>query len=144
MNRQYIIYTDGSCIKNPGPGGWAAIILYNNLKKTIVGSEIQTTNNRMELIAVIEAIKKTQDASSIKLFTDSKYVKDGITLWINKWKTNEWKTSNKKIVKNSDLWKELDFRCKKLNIEWKWVKAHSGQPLNEEVDGLAREQAESI
>ena len=144
MNRQYIIYTDGSCIKNPGPGGWAAIILYNNLKKTIVGSEIQTTNNRMELIAVIEAIKETQDASSIKLFTDSKYVKDGITLWINKWKTNEWKTSNKKIVKNSDLWKELDFRCKKLNIEWKWVKAHSGQPLNEEVDGLAREQAESI
>jgi len=144
LNRQYIIYTDGSCIKNPGPGGWAAIILYNNLKKTIVGSEIQTTNNRMELIAVIEAIKKTQDASSIKLFTDSKYVKDGITLWINKWKTNEWKTSNKKMVKNSDLWKELDFRCKKLNIEWKWVKAHSGQPLNEEVDALARQQAESI
>ena len=119
---------------------------YNIMRK------LADEDNRVSIIQFFKNFGKADALSEgfkhamgdIIITTDSNYVKDGITLWINKWKTNEWKTSNKKIVKNSDLWKELDFRCKKLNIEWKWVKAHSGQPLNEEVDGLAREQAESI
>ena len=131
------IYTDGACSGNPGKGGWAAIILYDSNRLSISGSESNTTNNRMELIAPIMALKKIKKKSEIIIFTDSKYVKDGITDWIKKWKVNNWKSSNKKPVKNKDLWVKLDDTCKKHKINWKWVKAHAGNKMNNLVDKLA-------
>ncbi len=143
-NVDYIIYTDGACIGNPGRGGWAALIISESQKKSLVGSEKLTTNNRMELMAVIMALKSIENMRCIILFSDSKYVIDGITKWIEKWKINNWKSSNKKPVKNVDLWKELDELTKKLTIDWKWVKAHSTDIYNNEVDKLARKEAEKI
>ncbi len=132
------IYTDGACSGNPGKGGWAAIILYNNSNQSCIsGSENNTTNNRMELLAPIMALKKIKRKSEITIFTDSKYVKDGITDWIKKWKVNNWKNSNKKQVKNKDLWIKLDSACLKHKITWKWVKAHAGNKYNNLVDELA-------
>jgi len=132
------IYTDGACSGNPGKGGWAAIILNNDLNhSSISGSESNTTNNRMELMAPIMALKKIKKKSEITIFTDSKYVKDGITDWIKKWKLNNWKNSNKKPVKNKDLWIKLDNSCQKHKVHWKWVKAHAGNKLNNLVDQLA-------
>ena len=131
------IYTDGSCLENPGNGGWAAIINDNGDTKKISGSEKNTTNNRMELMAPIMALKKIKKKTAITIFTDSKYVKDGITDWIKKWKLNNWKNSNKKPVKNKDLWIKLDNCCQKHNVSWKWVKAHAGNELNNLVDELA-------
>ena len=132
------IYTDGACSGNPGKGGWAAIILDSNLKLSkISGNEKSTTNNRMELIAPIMALKKIRVESEVTIFTDSKYVKDGITDWIKKWKLNNWKNSNKKQVKNKDLWIKLDNSCQKHNISWKWVKAHAENKFNNLVDKLA-------
>ena len=137
------IYTDGSCLTNPGDGGWAAIINENNKKKIICGNEKNTTNNRMELLAPINALKGIKPGTEIKIFTDSQYVKNGITEWINMWLSNNWKTSKKKDVKNKDLWIELYNLTKFLDIQWIWVKAHDGNPLNEEVDLLAKRAANS-
>ena len=135
------IYTDGSCLKNPGNGGWAAIIIKEGENKEISGSEKDTTNNRMELLAPINALKKMNPNEQIVIYTDSKYVKLGITEWINKWVINNWKTSKKEEVKNKDLWTELYNLNKALNVEWIWIKAHAGNALNEEVDLLAKKAA---
>jgi len=137
------IYTDGSCIQNPGNGGWAAIMLINNEKKVISGFKKNTTNNQMELMAAIEALKKIPIGEEVQIYTDSKYVKMGITEWIKKWSQNNWKTSSKKKVKNLELWKELSSISKKHKIKWLWIKGHAGDPINEEVDALAKKAAES-
>ncbi len=134
---KFKIYTDGACSGNPGKGGWAAIILDGINQSNISGSESYTTNNRMELMAPIMALKKIKKKSEITIYTDSRYVKDGITLWIKKWKLNNWKNSNKKQVKNKDLWIKLDNSCQKHNISWKWVKAHAENKFNNLVDKLA-------
>ena len=133
------IYTDGSCLENPGNGGWAAIIISEGKKTEIKGSKKNTTNNQMELLAPIEALKKIPKGSKVQIFTDSKYVKSGITEWIHNWKKNGWKTSNKKEVKNKELWIELDLLANEFEIGWNWVKAHSTDELNNEVDLIARE-----
>jgi len=135
------IYTDGSCLENPGNGGWAAIIDDNGNIKKISGSEKNTTNNRMELTAPIKALKEINTNKEIHVFTDSQYVKLGITEWINTWIENDWKNSKKEVVKNKDLWIELHNLNKSLNVKWNWVKAHAGNPLNEEVDLLAKKAA---
>ena len=135
------IYTDGSCLTNPGDGGWAAIININGEIKKISGNEKNTTNNRMELMAPINALKYINSKDPIEIFTDSKYVKNGITEWINTWVLNNWKTSNKEDVKNKDLWIELYKLNQSLNVKWNWVKAHAGDTLNEEVDMMAKEAA---
>jgi len=132
------IYTDGSCIENPGNGGWAAIIFMNNEKIAITGNKKNTTNNQMELMAAIEALKKIPTGQKVQVYTDSKYVKLGITEWIEKWSQNNWKTSSKQKVKNLELWTELNEISKKHKIEWFWVKGHAGDPINEEVDTLAK------
>ena len=131
------IYTDGACSGNPGKGGWAAIIIDGKSHSSISGSENKTTNNRMELMAPIMALKKIKIKSEITIYTDSRYVKDGITEWIKKWKLNGWKSSNKKTVKNKDLWVKLDNCCQRHDVSWKWVKAHAGNKLNNLVDELA-------
>ena len=135
------IYTDGSCLTNPGDGGWAAIINIDGEIKKINGNEKNTTNNRMELMAPINALKYINSKDPIEIFTDSKYVKNGITEWINTWVLNNWKTSNKEDVKNKDLWIELYKLNQSLNVKWNWIKAHAGDTLNEEVDILAKEAA---
>jgi ribonuclease HI len=135
------IYTDGSCLTNPGNGGWAAIINKGGEIEKISGNEKNTTNNRMELLAPINALKKINSNVKIEIYTDSKYVKLGITEWINKWVTNNWQTSKKEDVKNKDLWLELYSLNKSLDINWNWVKAHAGNTLNEEVDLLAKKAA---
>jgi len=139
------IYTDGACIGNPGPGGWAAVILKENEKKQIFGGEKLTTNNRMELTATIKALEycsqlegNQPSLKQIKIYTDSTYVKDGITIWIKEWEKNNWKTSDKKNVKNIDLWKKLKELVKSKQIEWNWVKGHSKDPMNDLVDQLAK------
>ncbi|MDC3165884.1 ribonuclease HI [Candidatus Pelagibacter sp.] len=135
------IYTDGSCLSNPGNGGWAAIINIDGDIKKISGNEKNTTNNRMELMAPINALKNIKSKDPIEIFTDSRYVKNGITEWINTWVLNNWKTSKKENVKNKDLWLELHKLNQSLNVQWNWVKAHAGDPLNEEVDMLAKKAA---
>ena len=138
------IYTDGSCYGNPGPGGWAAIIMKGDSQESISGAKKYTTNNQMELMAPIKALKKIPTGEKVQIFTDSKYVKMGITEWIKSWKKNNWKTSSKKKVKNVELWMELDNLTKKFYIKWFWVKGHSDNKLNNEVDALAKEAADSI
>jgi len=135
------IYTDGSCLENPGNGGWAAIIIDDGKKTQIKGSKKNTTNNQMELLAPIEALKKIPKGSEVQIFTDSKYVKSGITEWIHNWKKNGWKTADKQPVKNKELWEELDLLANQFEISWNWVKAHSTDELNNEVDLIAREAA---
>ena len=135
------IYTDGSCLKNPGNGGWAAIIFMNGKKISIKGNKKNTTNNQMELMAAIEALKKISTGQEVQIYTDSKYVKMGITEWINKWSQNNWKTSSKQKVKNLELWLELNEISKKHKIKWFWVKGHAGDPINEQVDALAKKAA---
>jgi len=135
---EYIIYTDGACSGNPGPGGWAAVIFDNNKKqKNISGKVKDTTNNRMELLAPIIALSKIKPKSSVVIFTDSTYVKNGITDWIKKWEKNGWKSANKKPVKNKDLWIKLSDLCEKNKIVWKWVKGHSNNRYNNLADELA-------
>ena len=138
------IYTDGACLGNPGPGGWAFIVKYNSGKiKEFSGSEKYTTNNKMELTAAIKAVKYFKKKIIINIYTDSKYLKDGITTWIKKWKLNGWKTSNKKKVKNSDLWKLLEEKIHNHEIHWTWVKGHDENILNEKADMLAKKAIES-
>ena len=145
ISNKFVIYTDGACIGNPGKGGWGAIIFDDSSKKIVLsGSEEYTTNNKMELTATIKALKYLKHKSNITIFTDSKYVIDGINNWILKWKHNNWKTANKKEVKNKELWLDL-YKCISFHsVDWKWVKGHSGDPFNEEVDKIAREEAEKI
>ena len=137
------IYTDGSCLKNPGNGGWAAIINNDGNILRISGSEKNTTNNKMELMAPIRALQKISSNEQVEIYTDSKYVKLGITEWVHKWIKNSWLTSKKEPVKNKELWIELYNLTKSFKIKWIWVKAHAGNPLNEEVDLLAKKAAES-
>ena len=137
------IYTDGSCLKNPGNGGWAAIIDINSEIKKISGSVKDTTNNKMELMAPIKALQEVKEQQPIEIYTDSQYVKLGITNWIHKWIKNNWKTSKKEPVKNKELWLELYELTKSYKIKWVWVKAHAGNILNEEVDSLAKKAAGS-
>ena len=136
------IYTDGSCLKNPGNGGWAAIININDKIKKISGSVKDTTNNKMELMAPIKALQEIKDQQPIEIYTDSQYVKLGITDWIHKWIKNNWQTSKKEPVKNKELWIELYELTKSYEIKWIWIKAHAGNILNEEVDLLAKQAAE--
>jgi ribonuclease HI len=136
------IYTDGSCLSNPGNGGWAAIINVDNQIKKISGSVKDTTNNKMELMAPIKALQELKEQQPIEIYTDSQYVKLGITDWIHKWIKNNWQTSKKEPVKNKELWIELYELTKSYEIKWIWVKAHAGNILNEEVDLLAKQAAE--
>lgn len=134
------IFTDGACSGNPGAGGWGALLRHKDTEKELCGAEAETTNNRMELTAVIEALKALKKACNITLYTDSRYVMDGITKWLPNWKQNNWKTSNKKsAVKNVDLWQTLDSLIQGHEIRWVWVKGHNGHPENERVDKLARD-----
>ena len=135
------IYTDGSCLKNPGNGGWAAIINVDNQIKKISGSVKDTTNNKMELLAPIKALQEIKEQQLIEIYTDSQYVKLGITDWIHKWIKNDWRNSKKEPVKNKELWMELYELTKYYEIKWIWVKAHAGNALNEEVDLLAKQAA---
>ena len=138
------IYTDGACSGNPGVGGWGVVILKNSENPIFLnGGELETTNNRMELMATIKALAYFNHSTNISIFTDSKYVKDGIESWIIKWKKNNWKTSAKKQVKNKDLWLKLDTHIQQHNINWQWVKGHSGQKYNEQADYLARKFIEN-
>ena len=137
------IYTDGSCIGNPGNGGWGAIIIIDKKKTIIKGSKKHTTNNQMELLAPIKALNQISKGSKVQIFTDSKYVKSGITEWIHNWKKNGWKTTNNQSVKNKELWTELDHLSNEFEIIWSWVKAHSLDELNNEVDLIARNAASS-
>lgn len=132
------IYTDGACSGNPGPGGWGAILRWKGHEKELYGGERETTNNRMELMAAIQALESLKRASAVDLYTDSTYVRDGITSWIHGWKRNGWKTAAKKPVKNEDLWRRLDSAIAAHNVEWHWVKGHAGHPENERADELAR------
>ena len=141
--KQVIIYTDGACRGNPGPGGWGALVKFDEVKKEIFGGSKDTTNNQMELIAPIKALNKIPKGSKVQVFTDSKYVKLGITEWIHNWKKNGWRTSNKQPVKNKELWTELDNLTNEFEIKWNWVKAHSTDKLNNEVDLIAKEAANS-
>ena len=142
MNQDYNkikIFTDGACKGNPGPGGWGAVIISQKYRKELKGYESSTTNNRMELVAVIRALKSIITPSNIEITTDSKYVKNGITEWIKNWERNNWQTAQKKPVKNKELWIELNKLTKGHNITWEWVKGHSGHFENERADTLANE-----
>ncbi|MDZ4790596.1 MAG: ribonuclease HI [Hyphomicrobiales bacterium] len=132
-----VIYTDGGCSGNPGPGGWGAILLSGEHRKELSGGEPETTNNRMELTAAIEALNALKRSSNVELHTDSQYVRQGITEWIGGWKSNGWKTAQKKQVKNADLWQALDIARARHDVSWKWVKGHAGDINNERADELA-------
>jgi ribonuclease HI len=130
-------FTDGACSGNPGPGGWGVVLRSGEHEREIYGGEIETTNNRMELTAAIEALQALRESCQVELTTDSTYVKDGITRWLQKWKINGWKTAAKKPVKNQDLWEQLEVQTARHVVQWLWVKGHSGHPGNERADALA-------
>lgn len=138
------LYVDGACRGNPGPGGWGALLRYEDHEKTLSGAEIHTTNNRMELMAAIQGLKALKRQCAVILVTDSQYVKKGITEWLAGWKKKGWKTRDNKPVKNQDLWEELDKEVMKHQVEWHWVKGHSGHSENEQVDMLAREAIDRL
>jgi ribonuclease HI len=133
-----IIYTDGACSGNPGPGGWGALLQFGDTEKELFGGEAQTTNNRMEMMAAIMALESLKEPCAVTLYTDSKYVMDGITQWMKNWKARGWKTAAKKPVKNQDLWMQLDEAIARHQINWQWVKGHAGNVGNERADELAR------
>ena len=138
------IHTDGSCLSNPGPGGWAAILCWQGNEREISGAEPDSTNNRMELTAAINGLNAVTRPMTIDLYTDSKYVMTGVTDWMPHWKANGWKTAAKKPVANQDLWRKLDGVVMRHQVRWHWVKGHAGNPLNERCDRLARSAAESL
>ena len=142
--KQVIIYTDGACRGNPGPGGWGALIKFESAEKEIFGGQLDTTNNQMELSAAIEGLAALKEPCSVELFTDSKYVMDGITQWIQNWKKNNWRTAAKKDVKNKELWQKLDQLISQHRVQWHWVKGHSGDAGNETADLLANKGIDSI
>lgn len=133
------IFTDGACSGNPGPGGWGAVLRWNGVEKELNGGERETTNNRMEMVAAIQALEALKRASRVDLYTDSVYLRDGITKWIHNWKAKGWKTAAKKPVKNVDLWQRLETAMARHDVEWHWVKGHAGHPENERADSLARD-----
>ncbi|MGL4437670.1 MAG: ribonuclease HI [Bosea sp. (in: a-proteobacteria)] len=133
-----VVFTDGACSGNPGPGGWGAILIFRGVEKELKGGEALTTNNRMELMAAISALEAMKRPARIELHTDSQYVKNGITTWIHNWKRNGWRTADKKPVKNEDLWKRLEQALVIHQVEWRWVKGHAGHEMNERADELAR------
>ena len=135
--KNVIIYTDGACKGNPGPGGWGAILQHGDKEKTLCGGEADTTNNRMELMAAIRSLEALKKRCAVSLFTDSVYVKNGLLEWMPNWKKRGWKTASRKPVKNQDLWQRLDAAAAQHDIEWHWVKGHSGDPMNERADELA-------
>ena len=137
-NQNVVIYTDGACSGNPGPGGWGSVLLYNGHRRELSGGEAETTNNRMEMMAVIEALDALKRSCTITLYTDSVYVMKGMTEWLEQWKRRGWKTAAKKPVKNVDLWQRLDQAIARHQVDWRWVKGHSGVPENERADELAR------
>jgi ribonuclease HI len=138
MTPKVVIYTDGACSGNPGPGGWGAVMIAGPHEKEIWGGEIATTNNRMELMAAIQALETLKRPCQVELHTDSKYVQQGISEWIRGWKARGWKTADKKPVKNDDLWRRLDEARARHDVQWRWVKGHAGHELNERADELAR------
>ncbi len=142
--KKITIYTDGACKGNPGPGGWGVLLEYNGRKKTLHGGEPLTTNNRMEMMAAISALETLREACEITLFTDSKYVMQGLTEWLPGWKARGWKTASKQPVKNQDLWERLDAAVQRHKIEWRWVKGHAGDPGNEMADQLANQGIEQM
>lgn len=142
--KQIEVHTDGACLGNPGPGGWAALLRYRDRERELSGGESMTTNNRMELMAAIMALETLNEPCQVVLHTDSQYVRQGITEWINNWARRGWKTAAGEPVKNRDLWERLHAAAQRHNIEWKWVKGHSGDPDNERVDVLARSQAQIL
>ena len=142
MTQKVEIYTDGACSGNPGPGGWGVILRYKNTEKELSGFETMTTNNRMEIRAAIEGIKALTRSVKIEVYTDSQYLRDGVTKWLFQWKKNNWRLSNKSPVKNQDLWEELDTLIKNHDVSWHWVRGHSGHPENERADALARQAIE--
>ena len=142
--KQVIIYTDGACRGNPGPGGWGALIRLDAIEKEIFGGQVDTTNNQMELTAAIEGLAALKERCSVELYTDSKYVMDGITQWIQNWKKNNWRTATKKDVKNKELWQKLDQLISQHQVQWHWVKGHSGDTGNETADLLANKGIDSI
>ena len=141
MEQTVYLYTDGACKCNPGAGGWGVLLRYGRHEKELFGGEAETTNNRMELTAVIEGLKALKRTSCVEICTDSQYVKNGMQSWIHGWKKNGWKTSAKQPVKNEDLWRELDRLAAAHNVSWKWVKGHAGHPENERADALANRGA---
>ena len=138
MTPKVVIHTDGACSGNPGPGGWGAILEYGERRKEICGGELATTNNRMELMAAIQALEALKRPCRVELHTDSQYVRTGISEWISGWKARGWKTADKKPVKNDDLWRRLDEARLRHRVDWRWVKGHAGHELNERADALAR------
>ncbi|MGY6531640.1 ribonuclease HI [Glycocaulis sp.] len=144
MSALITIHTDGACSGNPGPGGWGALLEWKGHEKELFGGEADTTNNRMELRAAIEALNALKRPSKVRLVTDSVYVRDGVTKWIHGWKKNGWKTADKKPVKNAELWQALDEAARRHTIEWVWVKGHNGDPGNERADALARAGIDAI
>ena len=143
MTKVVTLFTDGACKGNPGPGGWGVLLEYDGLEKTLFGGTPETTNNRMELTAAIEPLQALKRSCEVDLYTDSVYVKDGVTKWITNWKKNGWKTSAKKPVANQDLWQQLDAIVGQHNVRWHWVKGHSGHPGNERADQLANQGVET-
>jgi len=139
MAEPVVIHTDGACSGNPGPGGWGVLLAWRGKTKELKGGAAQTTNNRMELTAAIEALDALKRPSDVELYTDSVYVRDGITTWITRWKLNGWRTAAKKPVKNADLWQRLDAALARHRVTWHWVKGHNGDPGNERADQLARD-----
>ena len=137
------IYADGACKGNPGPGGWGVLLRVGGREKEMFGGEAQTTNNRMELTAVIEALQSLEKPSAARVYTDSQYVQKGISEWIHAWKRRDWRTADKKPVKNVDLWKKLDEAARRHDVEWFWVKGHAGHPENERADALANKGIEA-
>ena len=137
MTERVTIYTDGACSGNPGPGGWGAILVFKGVEKELSGGEVMTTNNRMELMAAIEALNALKRPASVDLFTDSQYVRQGITAWMRNWKARGWRTADNKPVKNEDLWRLLDEARNRHEVSWHWVKGHADDPMNVRVDALA-------
>lgn len=137
------VYTDGSCRGNPGPGGWGVLMRWRGRERELTGGEVRTTNNRMELMAAIQALEALKRGMAVELYTDSRYVQQGITGWIHRWKANGWRTAARKPVKNADLWERLDRAMARHRVTWQWVRGHAGHPENERADALAREGMEA-
>ena len=144
MSAEVEIYTDGACRGNPGPGGWGAVLRYGKHEKQLSGAEAETTNNRMELMAAICALESLSRPCRVRLVTDSQYVRNGITSWLAQWKRNNWRTADRKPVKNADLWTRLDEATHRHDIRWEWVRGHSGHPQNERADLLARRAIDEL